>query len=160
VGESYTIQLPRGVYMSKCKCCGHEIEENTIIIGDYEYETKTHDFNKYLKDIKIPKCWELWSVSDFEKFNLKDWDNLNLKDTWFYIKHPFAFNPNNNVSGFSAVSGGASFNCYRYPTFLNDGLGVRFKRKIKAVEDAKEVKDKVGKLPTDTVHDRLSKWRR
>jgi len=32
--------------------------------------------------------------------------------------------------------------------------------KIKAVEDAKEVKDKISKLPIDTVHDRLSKWRR
>lgn len=33
-------------------------------------------------------------------------------------------------------------------------------QKIKAAEDAKEVKDMVGKLPIDAVHDRLSKWRR
>jgi len=119
----------------KCKCCGHEIEENTIIIGDYEYETKTHDFDKCLKDIEISKGWELWSVSDFEKFSLKDLDNLNLKDNWFYIKYPFAFNPNNYVSGFFADSGGADFICYWDPTIHIDRLGVRFKRKVKAVKE-------------------------
>jgi hypothetical protein len=117
----------------KCKCCGHEIEENTIIIGDYEYETKTHDFDKCLKDIEIPKGWELWSVSDFEKFSLKDWDTLNLKDAWFFIKYPFAFNPNNYVSRFVAYSGRAYFFCYGDPACHGGGLGVRFKRKIKAV---------------------------
>ena len=120
--------------MSKCKYCGHEIENKTIIIGDYEYETETHDFDKYLKDIKIPKGWELWSVSDFEKFSLKDWDNLNLKDSWFFIKYPFAFNPNNCVSRFYAGSGRAYFDCLRFPTGHSGRLGVRFKRKVKGEE--------------------------
>ena len=119
----------------KCKCCGHEIEENIIIIDGYEYETKTHDFNKCLKDIKIPKGWELWRVSDFEKFSLKDWDTLNLKEAWFFIKYPFAYNPNDFVAGFITLSDGASFNCFRFPTSSGSSLGVRFKRKIKAVEN-------------------------
>jgi hypothetical protein len=112
-----------------------KIEENTIIIGDYEYETKTHDFNKCLKDIKIPKGWELWTVSDFEKFNLKEWDKLGLKDSWFFIKYPFAFNLNNCVAGFIAYSGRADWYCNRNSSYSNDGLGVRFRRKVKAVEE-------------------------
>lgn len=103
----------------------------TIIIDGYEYETKTHNFNKCLKDIVIPKGWELWTVSDFEKFSLKDWDNLNLKDDWFFIKYPFAFNPNNYVARFYAGSGRTVLNCYGGPTDSISSLGVRFKRKIK-----------------------------
>jgi hypothetical protein len=119
----------------KCEKCGHEIEEKRIIIGDYEYETETHDFNKCLKDIEIPNGWELWVVSDFEKFSLEDWDNLNLKGAWFHIKYPFAYNPYNFVAWFSAGSDRASLICSRYPTDSIFSLGVRFKRRVKGEKE-------------------------
>lgn len=103
----------------------------TVIINGYEYETKTHDFNKCLKDIVIPKGWELWSISDFEKFSLKDWDTLNLKDDWFYIKYPFAYNPNNYVAWFGADSDRAYLGCNWNPSVSDASLGVRFVRKVK-----------------------------
>jgi hypothetical protein len=107
---------------------------NTIIIDGYEYETKTHDFNKCLNDIKIPKGWELWETADFQKFSLENWNKLNLKEAWFYIKYPFAYNQKDYVAWFDANSAGAFLNCYGNPTYSGASLGVRFKRKVKAVE--------------------------
>lgn len=47
---------------------------------------------------------------------------------------------------------------YRHGQKMEKMTGLE--QKIKAAEDAKEVKDNIGKLPIDAVHDRLSKWRR
>ncbi|MEK6878833.1 MAG: hypothetical protein AABY22_04460 [Nanoarchaeota archaeon] len=33
------------------------MKNKTLIIDGIEYETKEHDFNKKLSDIKIPKAW-------------------------------------------------------------------------------------------------------
>jgi hypothetical protein len=110
-----------------------EAEKNKvkfIVIDGWAYETKEHDFNKKLSEIKIPEGKELWNVSDFEKFSLEDWNNLNLKKCWFYIKYPFAYNQFNSVAWFYAGSDWAYFNCYRDPSGSDASLGVRFKRKV------------------------------
>ena len=121
-----------GVTM-KCPHCSQDIEGiskvTTIEIDGWLYETKTHDFDKELKDIQIPKGWRLWKALDFEKFSLKDWDTLNLKDTWFFIKYPFAYNPNNYVAWFGANSDRAYLSCYGSPSYADSSLGVRFCRK-------------------------------
>lgn len=114
----------------ECKICGHEVQVNkTLLINGIEYETETHDFNKELSNIPIPKGWRLWKASDFENFSLVDWDKLNLKDSWFFIEYPFAFNPNNYVARFYADSGRAFLGCGGNPSFTVAGLGVRFCRK-------------------------------
>lgn len=115
-----------------CKHCNQEVKEpKTLIIDGVEYEIQTHDFNKTLLEIKIPKGWRLWKASDFEKFSLKDWDKLNLKYSWFFIDYPFAYNPNNYVARFGADSGRAVLGCDRDPSGRDAELGVRFAREVK-----------------------------
>ncbi len=104
----------------------------TIKINGYEYEAETHDFNKKLSDIKIPKGWELWTTEDCIKLhnNAKYRKELNLEDCWFYIKQPFIFNKKNYNTRFITGSGGAGLNCYGNPQGSLPELGVRFKRKF------------------------------
>lgn len=107
-------------------------KQNTIIIGNVEYETKTHDYNKKLSEINITKGWRLWKVSDFEKFSLEDWDKLNIKDDWFFIEQPFAYNKEKGyVARFDADSGWAVLDCGRGPSDSDSALGVRWCRDLK-----------------------------
>lgn len=118
----------------KCDKCGSELPEQpqkTIVIQGTEYETQTHDFNKILSEIQIPEGWRLWKASDFEKLSLADWDTLNLKDAWFFIKYPFTYNPKNYVTGFVADSVRACLSCYGDADVRFSALGVRFCRDIK-----------------------------
>lgn len=104
----------------------------TITIDNVEYETETHDFNKTLSEIKIPKGWRLWKASDFEKFTKEDFEILNLKDSWFFIKQPFKFNKKKDyVAWFVAGSVGAVLSCVGVPADRDAGLGVRFCREVK-----------------------------
>lgn len=116
----------------KCKTCGHDKEEKTIEIEGWEYETETHDFDKKLPYIKIPKGWELWTYEDCIKLHndKKLRKELNLDDCWFFIEQPFKVNKN-NVARFYADSDGASLDCLGYPRGSGSSLGVRFKRKVK-----------------------------
>jgi hypothetical protein len=43
------------------------MKTKTKIIDNVEYELETHDFNKKLSDIKIPKGWRLWKPSECYK---------------------------------------------------------------------------------------------
>ena len=105
----------------------------TIEINGYEYEIQTHDFNKKLSDIKIPKDWELWTYEDCIKLhnNPNFRKSLNLEDCWFFIEQPFMFNKENNyVARFLAYSGRACLSCDGSPADTDASLGVRFRKKI------------------------------
>lgn len=117
----------------KCKECGHELEEvKYIVIDGWAYETETHDKDKLLSEIKIPKGKQLWEVSDFEKFGVKEFDKLKLWNDWFFMKQPMkAMAEKKYVAWFNGVSVGASLNCDGNPSVRSDGLGVRFKWKVK-----------------------------
>lgn len=111
---------------------GYKIENpyKTLIVGGVEYETETHDFDKKLSDIKIPKEWRLWTIKEcISLFNSHE-KELNLSDCWFFIKQPFN-KWKDNVAGFNAVSGRASFGCFWSPTDAYSSLGVRFCRDLK-----------------------------
>ena len=119
----------------KCEKCGQEIKQlETIKIGNVEYETTTHDFNKKLKEIKIPKGWRLWTAEECIKLhnNLEYRKKLNLEKCWFFIKQPFDLNnKDKSVARFGAYSGGADLNCDGDPSDSNWVLGVRFCRDLK-----------------------------
>ena len=101
----------------------------TIKINNIEYETETHDFNKTLSEIKIPKGWRLWTAEECIKLFNSHEKELNLTDCWFFIKQPF--NKFNYVARFDADSDRASLSCSRYPSDRDDSLGVRFCRELK-----------------------------
>jgi hypothetical protein len=103
----------------------------TKIINGYEYTIKDEQKDKSFNEIVIPKGWKLWSISDIESFTLEQWNKLNLKDCWFFIKYPFICNPNNYVARFYVGSYRAYLNCIRDPTYHNPSLGVRFCREVK-----------------------------
>lgn len=105
---------------------------NWFQVGDYEYETKEHDFNNKLSSIKIPKGYRLWTSEECITFHNdpKLRKILNLEDCWFFIQQPFAFNQLNNlVAWFYAYSGRAVLGCDGGPTYADASLGVRFARK-------------------------------
>lgn len=117
--------------MTKCKTCGHELND-TLIIDGWEYETEDHDFDKELKDIQIPKGWELWTIQDCIKLHNSHKKELNLEDCWFYIKQEFKLNVEKDyVAGFYANSDWANLNCGGVPSDTGSSLGVRFKRKVR-----------------------------
>jgi len=114
---------------------------NTLIIDGFEYETKTHDFNKCLKDIIIPKGWRLWTMAECIKLhnNPNYRKILELEDCWFFIKQPFEFNKEKgSVARFDANSGVAYLNCSWSPDDHDAGLGVRFVRKVKSQKQDKK----------------------
>lgn len=120
--------------MKKCKECGHELPEDVgyIIIDGWAYETETHDKNKILSEIEIPKGKQLWKVSDFHKFGKKDFNMLKLWNEWFFIKQPIkAMAEKGYVARFVAGSDRSDLYCYGDPTYRVDRLGVRFKWKVK-----------------------------
>ena len=102
----------------------------TKIHNGWEFEIETHDFDKKLNDIKIPKGWELWKPSDcwllYENKEL--WKEFNLKDCWFFVFNPLY---NGLVARFSVGSDGAGLYCDRDPSFAYSSLGIRLKRKVK-----------------------------
>lgn len=127
----------------KCETCGTELpEKKTLIIDGVEYETETHDFNKTLSEIKIPKGWRLWTTEECIKLlNLHE-KVLNLTGCWFFIEQPFNKFKNTYVARVGANSGRAYLFCYRYPAFRYGALGVRFCRDLSKF---KKVKVKVKK---------------
>ena len=104
----------------------------TKIIDGWEYECETHDFNKILGEIKIPKGWQLWSIEDCVKLhNIPKYKiELNLQDCWFFIKQPFN-QYIHSVAGFNTSSDWAGLSCGWGPTIRDDHLGVRFKRRVR-----------------------------
>lgn len=120
----------------KCKCCGAEIPEisKTVKVGNVEYETETHDFNKKLSDITIPKGWRLWRYDECVKLHndKKLRKKLNIEECWFFIKQPFKFNEEKGyVARFDANSDGALLYCGGNPEDSGSSLGVRFARDFK-----------------------------
>lgn len=121
----------------KCKTCNQEVKEitETLTIGNVIFEKNTHDFNKCLKDIVIPKGWRLWThLEAIENFNHYK-DKLNLKGCWFFIEQPFKENNKKGyVAWLFANSGRAFLFCYGDPTYHVGSLGVRFAKDIKKVK--------------------------
>jgi hypothetical protein len=103
----------------------------TRIINGVEYETETHDFDKTLSKIKIPKGWRLWTAEEcLGLFNSHE-KELNLSDCWFFIKQPFDKFKNMYVARFGAFSVWADLLCVGGPTNSDASLGVRFCREVK-----------------------------
>lgn len=103
----------------------------TIIIDEVKYECETHDFNKKLSEIKIPKGWRLWTAEECIKLHNSEYKKkLNLIDCWFYIKQPFNINKE-YVARFGASSGWAYLYCIGVPSYSYRALGVRFARDLK-----------------------------
>lgn len=129
--------------MITCKHCGSEIAEQKVktrILNGVEYEIETHDFNKTLSEIIIPKGWRLWRVSDFEKMPKEAFEKLNLKDSWFFIEQPLRFQKSKYVAGFVAGSDGAYMGCGWDPADRDPSLGVRFCRDLKVKNEVKNEK--------------------
>ena len=102
-----------------------------IKIGNYLYETKEHDFNKLLSEIKFPKNAKLWLPSECIKFyeDKKLRNKLNLKDCWFFVKS--SLDDMKAVARFGASSDRINLNCDGSPGCRGSSLGVRFKFKVK-----------------------------
>ena len=103
----------------------------TITLNRVEYETKTHDFNKMLSEIKIPKGWRLWTAEECIKVFNSHEKELNLSDCWFFIEHPFDKFKDKYGGRFWADSVGASLYCGRGAVDRHDTLGVRFAKDLK-----------------------------
>lgn len=124
----------------KCKECGSEISEQKVktrIVHGVKYEIETHDFNKKLSEITIPKGWRLWTAE--ECFRLHNdptvRGELMIENCWFLIQQPFAYNQIKRlVAGFMAYSDRALLSCGRNQSYANSSLGVRFARDLKKVK--------------------------
>ena len=101
----------------------------TKTINGIEYEIESHDFDKKLSDIKIPKGWRLWKAHEcwlfYEDKKLRK--EMNLEDCWFFVEQPR--DNTSDVAGFDAGSGRAYLDCYWGPLDTYSSLGVRFCRK-------------------------------
>ena len=96
-----------------------------------EVETEIHDKNKILSEIRIPKGWRLLTVNEIIWLhNSKYKKQLNLEDTWEFIKQPFKINKD-YVARFGAISVWAGLDCDRNSGIRDDSLGVRFCKDIK-----------------------------
>lgn len=104
--------------------------KKTLVIGDVEYETESHDFNKILSEIKIPKGWRLWTVEECIKLFNSHEKELNLNNCWFFIEQPFKKFKNKYVARFCADSGRAYLDCDWDPTIRDGRLGVRFAKNL------------------------------
>jgi len=103
----------------------------TIKVNGVEYETETHDFNKKLEDIKIPKGWRLWESKDFEKFSEEQWIELGLEDDWFFIKQFSKYwKKKGKIAWFGASPDGAYLDLDGNRHGAYPRLGVRFCRKL------------------------------
>ena len=102
-----------------------------IIIDGYAYETKEHDFNKKLGDIRIPEGKELWLPSECWKFyeNKSLRKRLNLSDCWLFVKQ--VRKDTTDVARFCAGSNGVNLGTDYDSDYSYSALGVRFKWKVK-----------------------------
>ncbi len=122
--------------IKKCKSCGQEIvtiQSKTIKIKELgiEVETKIHDKNKILSDIKIPKGWRLLKADEII-FLFNNYEKeLNLSNTWEFIEQPFTKFKDKYVARFSAGSDWALLYCDWLPQGSRSSLGVRFCKQIK-----------------------------
>jgi len=98
----------------------------TKIIKGIEYEMETHDYNKTLSEIKIPKGWRLLKPSEA----LMIWE-LEQLDDWFFVEQVVEKNKDGKVARFNANSVRAILNCNRDPELRDSCLGVRFCRDLK-----------------------------
>jgi len=101
----------------------------TKIIKGVEYELETHDFNKILSEIKIPKGWRLLKPS--EALMLLE---LEPFDDWFFVEQPLK--NTTTVARFYANSDRAVLNCNWSPASHVTSLGVRFCRDVSAPQKA------------------------
>lgn len=102
-----------------------------IVIDGWAYETKEHDFNKKLSDIKIPEGKELLLPSECFRF-YEDKDlrkKLNLLDCWFFVKQ--IRENTSDVAGFCTYSDGVDFRAGYYSGSSGPSLGIRYKWRIK-----------------------------
>ena len=110
-----------------------EAEKNKvdfIVIDGWAYETKEHDFNKELSEIKIPKGKELWLPSECYKF-YEDKElrkKLNLNNCYFFVKQ--IIENTSDVARFNAYSFYADLGCGMDSNYSYSTLGVRFKWKV------------------------------
>ncbi len=105
----------------------------TIIIKELniEVETKIHNKNKTLNEIKIPDGWRLLTVSEIIFLTNKYKKELNLEKTWEFIEQPFKINKEKNyVARFYAYSDVAYLFAIWDSTYSDRALGVRFCRDI------------------------------
>jgi hypothetical protein len=125
----------------KCKTCNQEVKEitETLTIGNVIFEKNTHDFDKCLKDIVIPKDWRLWTYQEaIENYNNHK-KELNLQGCWFFIEQPFKENKEKGyVARLCANSDEAYLHCNRDPSIHSGSLGVRFAKDIKKVKNTKK----------------------
>ncbi len=124
----------------KCPHCNKEIEDkNTLKIKELniEVEIEIHDKNKLLSEIKVPKGWRLLTDKEITYLhNSKYKKQLNLNETWEFIKQPFKLNKKEGyVAGFVAGSDWADLNCGWDPGGRDDSLGVRFCKDLNAKGD-------------------------
>ena len=98
----------------------------TIKINNVEYECETHDFNKMLSEIKIPKGWRLLKPSEAMML----WELKQFTD-WFFVKQVIKKFKGKSVARFYADSDGAGLGCSRDADYRDAGLGVRFCRDLK-----------------------------
>ena len=121
----------------KCSQCGHELKEYNptkfITLDGWNYEIETHDNGKTLSEIEIPEGYELFTKQDIHKLcsNEQIEKKANLLDCWFFIKQWRKDYIGKYVVGFYADSDRAGLDCFRYPSYSDASLGVRFKWKVK-----------------------------
>lgn len=120
--------------MTKCKHCGHEIEEKkTIKMPEFNIEiTEIQDWSKPYNEIIAPKgfrkieVWELWRILDSkyrdkvlgeykEKSNYfwceqTEYDKRNNYSRWLYLSRGLNLGSNNDVLAVS-YSGGRVIFC-------------------------------------------------
>ena len=123
----------------KCPHCHKETDLKNIKIKELkiEVETEIHDKGNMLKDIKIPKGWRLLTDKEITYLhNSKYKKQLNLNETWEFIKQPFKLNKKEGyVARFYADSGGAVLGCGWNPVGRVGSLGVRFCKDLNAKGD-------------------------
>jgi len=124
----------------KCPHCNKEIEDkNTLKIKELniEVEIEIHDKNKLLSEIEVPKGWRLLTDKEITYLhNSKYKKQLNLNETWEFIKQPFKLNKKEGyVAWFVADSDGAFLGCFWDPDGRGDSLGVRFCKDLNAKGD-------------------------
>ena len=102
--------------------------------GKFEVETKIHHLNKTYTECEkdCPKGWEIATYEILQYLRNNQAKEFNLINTWEFVKQPDKIsNKNKFVAVFFAYSDGANLYCDRIPSSTNDGLGVRWIRRIK-----------------------------
>ena len=100
----------------------------TKVINNVEYEIETHDFNKTLAEIQIPKGWRLLKPSEAMML----WERETFT-SWFFVEQPLK--NTKDVVRFDANSYGAYLGCDWDATNVYSHLGVRFCRDLKEMKN-------------------------